>query len=58
MSPLIYPSLKLVIDKQLSSLPKRQTDHAIIVRSQDGDAGKARIFKLNAVPGEPILIER
>ncbi|KJA30151.1 hypothetical protein HYPSUDRAFT_126231 [Hypholoma sublateritium FD-334 SS-4] len=48
----------LVIDKSLATLPRRKTDNAIIVRSQDTDAGKARVFKLNAVAEEPILLER
>ncbi|KAI0003107.1 hypothetical protein BJV74DRAFT_815551 [Russula compacta] len=48
----------LVIDAALSSLPRRQTDGAVIVRSQDKDGVKARAFKLNAQPCEPILIER
>ncbi|TEB35622.1 hypothetical protein FA13DRAFT_1728464 [Coprinellus micaceus] len=48
----------LVIDKSLTSLPRRKTDNAIIVRAQDSNDGKARVFKLNAKPIEPILIER
>ncbi|TFK55999.1 hypothetical protein OE88DRAFT_1652562 [Heliocybe sulcata] len=48
----------LVIDKSLASLPRRQTDGSTIVRSQDSDAGKARVFKLNATPGDPVLVER
>ncbi|KDQ64624.1 hypothetical protein JAAARDRAFT_28264 [Jaapia argillacea MUCL 33604] len=48
----------LVIDKALASLPRRKTDGAIIVRSQDNDEGKARVFKLNATSGEPVLVER
>jgi len=48
----------LVIDKSLATLPRRKTDGAIIVRSQDSDDGKARVFKLNANAGEPILLER
>ncbi|KAF8484911.1 hypothetical protein DFH94DRAFT_791926 [Russula ochroleuca] len=48
----------LVIDAALSSLPRRQTDGAIIVRSQDKDGAKAKAFKLNAQPRDPILIER
>ncbi|ETW83910.1 hypothetical protein HETIRDRAFT_314634 [Heterobasidion irregulare TC 32-1] len=48
----------LVIDKTLASLPQRKTDEAIIIRSQDSDDGKARIFKLNAKPGDPVLVER
>ncbi|CAK5275593.1 unnamed protein product [Mycena citricolor] len=49
----------LVIDKSLASLPRRPTDGAIIIRAQDnGDDEKARVFKLNAVVGDPILVER
>ncbi|GLB33935.1 putative RNA splicing protein [Lyophyllum shimeji] len=48
----------LVIDKSLATLPRRKTDNAIIMRTQDSDAGNARVFKLNAVAGEPILLER
>ncbi|KAJ7179006.1 hypothetical protein C8R46DRAFT_1072150 [Mycena filopes] len=48
----------LVIDKTIGSLPRRRTDESIIVRAQDSDAGKARVFKLNAVMSEPILLER
>jgi hypothetical protein len=50
--------MQLVIDKNLATLPRRKSDNAIIVRSQDSDVGKARVFKLNAVSGEPILLER
>ncbi|KAG6911216.1 hypothetical protein DXG01_003083 [Tephrocybe rancida] len=48
----------LVIDKSLATLPRRKTDNSIIMRTQDSDAGKARVFKLNAVSGDPILLER
>ncbi|KIM90923.1 hypothetical protein PILCRDRAFT_811418 [Piloderma croceum F 1598] len=48
----------LVIDKSLATLPRRKTDGAIIIRSQDSDDGKARVFKLNANAGEPVLLER
>ncbi|KIP07005.1 hypothetical protein PHLGIDRAFT_106167 [Phlebiopsis gigantea 11061_1 CR5-6] len=48
----------LVIDKNLASLPKRQTDGATVIRSQDSDAGKAGVFKLNATLKEPVLVER
>ncbi|TRM67672.1 hypothetical protein BD626DRAFT_104447 [Schizophyllum amplum] len=48
----------LVIDKVLSALPRRRTDNAIIVRAHDSEAGKARVFKLNAVAGDPLVIER
>ena len=51
-------ALQLVIDKNLATLPRRKTDNAIIIRSQDSDVAKARVFKLNAVSGEPILLER
>src|SRR5882762_7456590 len=50
--------LQLVIDASLSSLPRRQTDGAIIVRSQDKNGVKAKAFKLNGLPCEPILVER
>lgn len=49
---------QLVIDKSLASLPRRRTDNAIIIRTQDSDSGKARVFKLNTVSGDPILLER
>lgn len=49
---------QLVIDKSVASLPRRKTDGAIIIRSQDDGDAKARIFKLNAVFKDPILIER
>lgn len=49
---------QLVIDKTISSLPKRKTDASTIIRSQDSDDGNARVFKLNAVAGDPILLER
>ncbi|KAI0036806.1 hypothetical protein K488DRAFT_75800 [Vararia minispora EC-137] len=48
----------LVIDKSLSSLPRRKTDKAIIIRSQDGPDAKAQVFKLNADTAEPVLVER
>ncbi|KAL9712855.1 hypothetical protein Ac2012v2_004094 [Leucoagaricus gongylophorus] len=48
----------LVIDKGLASLPRRQTDNAIIIRTQDSNTGKARMFKLNATASDPILLER
>ncbi|KAF9534197.1 hypothetical protein CPB83DRAFT_843846 [Crepidotus variabilis] len=48
----------LVIDKSLAALPRRQTDNAIIVRSQDDGDAKARVFKFNAIAEEPILLER
>ncbi|KAI0952149.1 hypothetical protein AcV7_008044 [Taiwanofungus camphoratus] len=48
----------LVIDKSLASLPRRETDGAVVIRSQDSELGKARIFKLNATAKEPILVER
>ena len=49
---------QLVIDKSLATLPRRKTDNAIIIRSQDSDSGKARVFKLNAVAEDPIILER
>lgn len=49
---------QLVIDRNLSTLPRRKTDNAIIIRSQDTPTTKARIFKLNATSGPPIFIQR
>jgi len=49
---------QLVIDKSLATLPRRKTDNAIIIRSQDSGSDKARVFKLNAVAEDPILLER
>ncbi|TFK43417.1 hypothetical protein BDQ12DRAFT_674944 [Crucibulum laeve] len=48
----------LVVDKSLATLPRRTADSSIVIRTQDSDEGKARIFKLNAATGEPILLER
>ncbi|KAG0709760.1 hypothetical protein DFH29DRAFT_885697 [Suillus ampliporus] len=48
----------LVIEKSLSALPKRQTDGATIIRSQDSGEQQAIVFKLNANSIDPILIER
>ncbi|KAF9451659.1 hypothetical protein P691DRAFT_723704 [Macrolepiota fuliginosa MF-IS2] len=49
----------LVIDTSLATLPRRQTDNAIIIRTQDDDTGKAKTFKLNAtISDHPILLER
>ena len=47
-----------MIDKNLASLPRRKTDEAVIIRSQDTETDKARIFKLNATPSDPVLVER
>ncbi|KAF7355436.1 hypothetical protein MSAN_01460400 [Mycena sanguinolenta] len=55
---LLIPIQQLVIDKTIASLPRRRTDGSIIVRARDSDAGKARVFKLNAVTDEPVLLER
>lgn len=51
---------KLVIDKHLGILPKRQTDGATIVRVLDDEHGKARVWKLNAAAklNDPIIVER
>lgn len=49
---------QLVIDKSLASLPRRQTDGATVIRCQDSDAGKARVFKLNGTLKDPVLVER
>ncbi|KAF8592390.1 hypothetical protein K439DRAFT_1318318, partial [Ramaria rubella] len=48
----------LVIDRNLSNLPRRKTDGAIIIRSEDTPAAKARIFKLNATPSGAVLVQR
>ncbi|KAH8118361.1 hypothetical protein DFH11DRAFT_666011 [Phellopilus nigrolimitatus] len=48
----------LVIDKLLTTLPRRKSDKSIVVRSQDSGTTKARVFKLNASSSEPILLER
>ncbi|KAF8351345.1 hypothetical protein F5887DRAFT_937048 [Amanita rubescens] len=48
----------LVIDKSLTALPRRKTDNAIVVRAQDTEAAKARVFKLNVTIDDPILLER
>ncbi|KAJ8086778.1 hypothetical protein PM082_005603 [Marasmius tenuissimus] len=48
----------LVIDKSLSSLPHRKIDNASVIRSQSSDSGPARVFKLNTVAGDAVLIER
>lgn len=51
-------STKLVIEKSLAELAKRRTDGATIIRSQDSGVMKAVVFKLNANPVEPVLVER
>ncbi|KAK7695938.1 hypothetical protein QCA50_000577 [Cerrena zonata] len=48
----------LVIDKSLASLPRRTTDGAIIIRSQDHETTKAQVCKLNVVAKDPVLVER
>ncbi|KAF5344084.1 hypothetical protein D9758_008831 [Tetrapyrgos nigripes] len=48
----------LVLDASLSALPRRKTDNATIIRCEDSPNAKARVFKLNAAPSDPILIER
>ncbi|KAF8299897.1 hypothetical protein DL93DRAFT_581125 [Clavulina sp. PMI_390] len=48
----------LVIDKDLRKLPRRQTDGAYIVRTEDSANGKGAIFKLNTTPSQPVVIER
>jgi hypothetical protein len=47
-----------VIDKSLSSLPRRKTDNSFVIRCQSSDLVPARVFKLNAVAGDAVLIER
>lgn len=49
---------QLVIDRNLSTLPRRKTDGAIIIRSKDTPTTKARIYKLNATTSGPVLIQR
>jgi hypothetical protein len=49
---------KLVIDKYLSALPQRETDGAAVIRAQDAAEGKARVFKLNTVVDDAVLISR
>ncbi|KZT12535.1 uncharacterized protein LAESUDRAFT_718803 [Laetiporus sulphureus 93-53] len=48
----------LVMDKSLASLPRRKTDGAVMIRCQDSELGKARVFKLNATAKDPVLLER
>ena len=47
-----------MIDRLLSSLPRRKTDKAIIVRCQDGELGEAQVFKLNANLSDSVLLLR
>ncbi|KAF7301799.1 hypothetical protein MIND_00745600 [Mycena indigotica] len=55
----ICGEFNLVIDKTLAALPRRQTDGATIVQTQDNELGAARVFKLNAKPNsEPVLLKR
>lgn len=56
--PAPFALSQLVIDKSLTALPRRQTDGATVIRCQDTPEGKARVFKLNATPKDPVLIER
>ena len=53
-----YHHIQLVIDRNINALPRRKTDNAIIVRSKDTEQSKARVFKLNANPSDPVLLER
>ncbi|KAH9853576.1 hypothetical protein C2E23DRAFT_821896 [Lenzites betulinus] len=48
----------LVIDKSLATLPRRQADGATVIRCHDTEDAKARVFKLNGAPKDPILVER
>ncbi|OJA13795.1 hypothetical protein AZE42_00503 [Rhizopogon vesiculosus] len=48
----------LVIEKNLTALPKRQTDGATIIRTQDSGNDKAVVFKLNANSSDAVLVER
>lgn len=47
-----------MLDRNLFALPRRKTDDAIVIRSKDTESAKARIFKLNAREGGPVLIQR
>ena len=49
---------QLVIDKSLAALPRRKTDNAVVIRAQDSKVSQARIFKLNVIIDDPILLER
>ena len=42
----------------MAGIPKRQTDGSTVIRSQNSDTAKARVFKLNATPRDPVLVER
>lgn len=53
-----YLLSQLVIEKSLAALPRRKTDNAIIIQAQDNDLGKAKVFKLNAKPSDPVILER
>ncbi|KAJ8587198.1 hypothetical protein M405DRAFT_821982 [Rhizopogon salebrosus TDB-379] len=48
----------LVIEKSLTALPKRETDGATIIRTQDSGNHQAIVFKLNANTSDPVLVER
>ncbi|TFL05954.1 hypothetical protein BDV98DRAFT_560918 [Pterulicium gracile] len=48
----------LVIDRNIAALPRRKTDNAIVIRTQDTPDVKACVFKLNTVTGDPVLVER
>nr|GAT59983.1 predicted protein [Mycena chlorophos] len=55
----ICGEFNLVIDKTLAALPRRKTDNAVIIQTQDTEHGNARVFKLNAVAAtEPMVFER
>jgi hypothetical protein len=59
MDYLGFSNVQLVIDRSLASLPRRQTDNAIIMRTQDNSTGKATVFKLNASTNDhSILLKR
>ncbi|KAI9633085.1 uncharacterized protein MKK02DRAFT_19718 [Dioszegia hungarica] len=50
----------LVMQGKLDRLPQRKSDNAYIIRSQPSSDGKvaARKFKLNALPGQRIIMKR
>lgn len=52
-------NVQLVIGRSLASLPRRRTDNAIIMRTQENSTGKATVFKLNASTSDhSILLKR
>lgn len=48
--------VQLVIGRSLASLPRRRTDNAIIMRTQENSTGKATVFKLNATTSDHSML--